>query len=131
MEFRKFTQIEKIENAFQKLKLLRKKDEVKKIYFRSKIKLHGCNIGVRIFKGKTFFQKRSEDISSTRDLFDFSKFAETVKWKTDRDVIIYGEWAGPGIQNSNDAICNIETKCFFVFSVFYTVSDKDPEKKTN
>lgn len=129
MEFRKFTQIEKIENAFHKLKMLRKIDEVKNIHFRSKIKLHGCNIGVRIFQGKTFFQKRSEDISSTRDLYDFSKFAETVKWKTDRDAIIYGEWAGPGIHNSNDAICNIQTRCFFVFSVFFTVSDKDPEKK--
>jgi len=54
----------------------------------------------------------------------FALWASNVDWKTDKNVIIYGEWAGPGVQKS-DAICLTDRKRFYVFGVL--LLDVDPE----
>lgn len=114
MTFKKFTSIDKFADSW----LMMQKQEIGKMQFRSKIKLHGTNAAVRITNGEIFYQKRTDDITPLADNAGFASFAYTVNWKTDEDIIIYGEWAGPGVQKS-DAICMIPQKMFFVFGVLW------------
>ena len=110
--FKKFTSIDKFADSW----LHMQKQEIGQLKFRSKIKLHGTNAGVRIKDGEVFYQKRTGDVTPLADNAGFASFAYTVDWKTNQDIIIYGEWAGPGVQKS-DAICMIPQKMFFVFGV--------------
>jgi len=110
--FKKFTSIDKFADSWLQMQ----KQEIGQLKFRSKIKLHGTNAGVRIKDGEVFYQKRTGDVTPLADNAGFASFAYTVDWKTDQDIIIYGEWAGPGVQKS-DAICMIPQKMFFVFGV--------------
>lgn len=112
MTFKKFTSIDKFADSWIQMQ----KQEIGELKFRSKIKLHGTNAGIRVVNGQVFCQKRTEDITPLADNAGFASFAYTVNWKTDTDCIIYGEWAGPGVQKS-DAICMIPQKMFFVFGV--------------
>lgn len=112
MEFKKFTSIEKFSDAWLQMQ----KQDIGKMYMRTKIKLHGTNAGVRIVDGNVFYQKRTDDITPLADNAGFASWAYTVPWKTDKNIIIYGEWAGPGVQKS-DAVSLIEKKHFFVFGV--------------
>jgi hypothetical protein len=112
MTFTKFTSIDKFADAWIQMQ----KQTIGKLTFRSKIKLHGTNAAVRIVNGEVFFQKRTGDITPLADNAGFASFAYAVDWKTDEDIIIYGEWAGPGVQKS-DAISTIPQKMFFVFGV--------------
>jgi hypothetical protein len=112
MTFQKFTSIDKFADSW----LMMQKQEIGKLQFRSKIKLHGTNAGVRISNGEVSYQKRTGDVTPLADNAGFASFAYTVDWKTDKDVIIYGEWAGPGVQKS-DAVSMIPQKMFFVFGV--------------
>jgi hypothetical protein len=114
MSFKKFTSIDKFADSW----LMMQKQEIGKMQFRSKIKLHGTNAAVRISNGEVSYQKRTGDITPLADNAGFASFAYTVNWKTDEDIIIYGEWAGPGVQKS-DAICMIPQKMFFVFGVLW------------
>lgn len=114
MEFKKFASIDKFADSW----LMMQKQEIGQLQFRSKIKLHGTNAGVRITDGEVFYQKRTGDVTPLADNAGFASFAYTVDWKTDKDVIIYGEWAGPGVQKS-DAVCRIPQKMFFVFGVLF------------
>jgi hypothetical protein len=112
MGFKKFTSIDKFADSWIQMQ----KQEIGQMQLRSKIKLHGTNAGVRITNGEVFYQKRTGDVTPLADNAGFASFAHTVNWKTDEDIIIYGEWAGPGVQKS-DAICLIPQKMFFVFGV--------------
>ena len=112
MAFKKFTSIGKFSDAWFQMQ----RQEIPKLNFRSKIKQHGTNAGVRIQGGEAFYQKRTADVTPLADNAGFASFAHTVDWKTDTDCIIYGEWAGPGVQKS-DAITLIPQKMFFVFGV--------------
>lgn len=114
MTFQKFTSIEK----FADIWLQMQKQDISELQFRSKIKLHGSNGGVRVQDGNVYFQKRTSDVTPLADNAGFASFAYTVNWNTAKNYIIYGEWAGPGIQKS-DAISLIPNKMFFVFGVLH------------
>lgn len=88
------------------------------MWFSNRIKLHGTNAAVRVDAGQIpKFQKRSQDVTVDNDNFGFAQWASGIDWiEKDHDYIIYGEWAGNGI-NNNDAITTIATKEFFVFAV--------------
>lgn len=121
MTFKKFTSIDKFADSWIQMQ----KQDIGELHFRSKIKLHGTNAGVRIQDGSIAYQKRTGDITPLADNAGFASFAYTVDWKTDKNVIIYGEWAGPGVQKS-DAISLIPQKTFFVFGV--TTHDSDEQE---
>ena len=112
MAFKKFTSIEKFSDVWAKAQ----KYDIGELQFRSKIKLHGTNAGVRVENGTVTAQKRTEDVTPLRDNAGFAFWVSSVDWKTDKNVIIYGEWAGPGVQKS-DAVSLIPRKQFFVFGV--------------
>lgn len=111
-KFKKFTSIEKFSDVWEKAQ----KYDLGKKLLRSKIKLHGTNAGVRIADGVVTAQKRTSDVTIEHDNAGFAQWVSTVNWKRDQNVIIYGEWAGPGVQKS-DAISLIEGNRFFVFGV--------------
>lgn len=113
MTFRKFSSIEKLSNSISRMN----RNGRGKLNFRSKIKLHGTNAGIRIENGKVSFQKRTSDVTPQNDNAGFANWAQTVNWEKFADnVIVYGEWAGPGVQKT-DAVSKIPHKTFFVFSV--------------
>lgn len=100
----------------------------------SKIKLHGTNAGIRFSPDGTITgQKRTDDVSITNDNMDFALFVERNrdflgKWyaeyrrahpNTVHDVILCGEWAGPGVQKAV-AVSQIPEKHFFIFGVMHT-----------
>lgn len=109
-KFTKFTSIEKFSDIWK----MAQKQNIGKIQMRSKIKLHGTNAGIRIYDGTVQPQKRTEDVNILADNAGFAFWAGKVDWKTNKNVIIYGEWAGPGVQKS-DAVSQIDRKRFFVF----------------
>lgn len=85
-------------------------------FFANGLCVHNSNAAVRIVGNKISFQKRTDDVTVMNDNAGFASWAIGVDWKTDRNVIIYGEWAGPGVQKS-DAVSQISQKMFFVFAV--------------
>lgn len=113
--FTKFTSIEKMSDAWVQMT----KQQILEIKFRSKIKLHGTNAGVRREGDEFFFQKRTSDVTPLADNAGFASWAITVPWgsaKTDKkDYIVYGEWAGAGVQKQ-DAVSDTP-KHFYVFAV--------------
>jgi hypothetical protein len=119
-KFKKFTSIEKFSDVWAKAQ----KYNVGKVQLRSKIKLHGTNAGVRIVDGVFTAQKRTSDITPLSDNAGFAFWASNIQWKTKQDVIMYGEWAGPGVQKS-DAISLIDRKRFFVFGILMLDVDED------
>lgn len=105
-------------------KILKENDY--KITYGTKIKIHGTNAAIRIDPdGKVIAQKRSSDIIPGSK--DNHGFAAWVKANEDffaelaisnETQIIYGEWAGPGVQN-NVACSMTANKIFYVFSIDY------------
>lgn len=97
----------------------------KKMYYVLKPKLHGTNASIRITSDGEFeCRSKNRILSPTEDHMDFMKtmLANEEYWQrffrkeaTD-ELVIYGEWAGPGIQKS-DAVSMIPMKTFFVFSI--------------
>jgi hypothetical protein len=94
-----------------------------KIPYGLKIKLHGTNACVRIEPdGKVTAQKRSSDIKVGNDNAGFAQWVSDNEYyfsklaNSLRTIYIYGEWAGPGIQNG--VACNeTDRKYFYVFSL--------------
>jgi hypothetical protein len=90
------------------------------IQYRHKIKLHGTNASIRITPdGEVFSYSRTQLITPTSDNAGFAKWVESTKryWQAARqteDVVIFGEWAGPGIQKGT-AVNLIPEKSFFIF----------------
>lgn len=120
--FKKFTSIEKFSDVWIKAQ----KYGIGTFFLRSKIKLHGTNAGVRIVDGVVTAQKRTGDITPLSDNAGFALWVSNITWKTDENIIIYGEWAGPGVQKS-DAISLIDRKRFFVFGVLLLDIEDTPE----
>lgn len=95
-------------------------------------KLHGCNAGV-VFNSETGEIKaisRNRVLSIESDNYGFAfyvksnenifkKLFESIEYDLNlvnnlTEIILYGEWAGPGIQKGV-AISSIENKSFFIF----------------
>ena len=89
--------------------------------------VHNSNAAVRIEKGQVFFQKRSADVTPLHDNAGFAGWAQLVDWSTTNDCIIYGEWAGPGVQKS-DAVSQIDRKRFFVYAVVINQETGNPDE---
>lgn len=90
----------------------------KSIAYRAKIKLHGSNTAIQChFDGKVIPQSRTTILSSTDDFAGFAKWvsANEDAWRLKNDFVIFGEWAGPGVQKGV-AISNIPKKIFAVFA---------------
>lgn len=113
-KFRKWKSIEKFSDAF----ILANKYGVAEVEYRGKIKLHGTNAGIQFIKGQMYPQKRSDFISVANDNAGFAVFTSSLVQENPADgLILYGEWAGPGVQKG-DAISSTDRKAFFVFSAY-------------
>jgi len=93
--------------------------------FGTKIKLHGTNAGIRIKDGDYQAQSRGRDINVGSDNYGFANwvdlnwtaFAELIvdSKTTPETFIVFGEWAGEGIQQSV-AVSKIP-KAFYIFAI--------------
>lgn len=92
----------------------------------SKVKLHGTNGAVRIDPdGTVTTQSRNQDVAPDAGGTGHFGMASWVAANADAfrtlaredgPVVLYGEWAGPGV-NNGDAVSRIPERTFFVFSV--------------
>ncbi len=89
--------------------------------YRAKIKLHGTNMGVRITESGPIAQGRGQDLNLNDHGYWFLDYVTmnrayfTSLWQG-RDFVVFGEWAGPGIQKKT-AVSKIPEKMFAVFMV--------------
>lgn len=89
-----------------------------KIFYRSKVKLHGSNTAVYRVGSEIICQSRTSILTSEDDYAGFAKFIESSKtyWlNIAENLVVYGEWVGPGIQDSV-AVSSIPDKAFCVFA---------------
>ena len=120
-DFVKWPSIEGFHNVYRSAAKMMLGDEV--VTYRAKVKLHGTNAAVRIDPdGKVTAQKRSSDISPELDNFGFAAWVEKTKahWAScagTTTMVVFGEWAGPGIQRIV-ALNKIPEAGFFVFAVY-------------
>ncbi len=116
-EFKKWTSINKFADAYK----MAQKFRIGKVTVGLKIKLHGTNAALRLEKDGIVAQKRSSDIPAGSDNAGFRAWSEKLV-RNDccidyyQDMIIYGEWAGKGVQKT-DAV-SLAPKTFYVFSVY-------------
>ncbi len=95
------------------------------VRYRGKIKLHGNNAAVQIKKSSVRAQSRTAMLASGADHAGFAAWSASQEaawlkanpWKQ-RDLIVYGEWCGPGIQLGT-AVNDVAEKFFAVFSACY------------
>lgn len=93
------------------------------VTYRAKVKLHGVNNGIQIHSdGRIVCQGRTVELTPQDDNHGFAKWvhANEEAWKAvpTKDIIIYGEWVGPGVQKSV-AVSSIPKKVFAVFAARY------------
>lgn len=101
------------------------------VEYKSKIKLDGTNAAVVVSNGNVFYQSRERFITPADDNMGFATWASKLEnfWlevaeKFGNDLVIYGEWAGPGIQK-NVAVTKLPTKIFAVFAIRSLEEDID------
>lgn len=101
------------------------------VLYNAKIKLHGTNAAIVLSSDqKVYAQKRSEIITPEHDNFDFAKYVKhtveplVTKFNDSFDVIIHGEWYGPGVQNGV-ACSHLSTRRFAIFAIETTEIAKD------
>ncbi len=93
------------------------------VTYRGKIKLHGTNAAIQILHDGTLkVQSRTAIITSHNDNCGFATWVDSQQesWRAvvslEKDMIIFGEWAGSGIMKGT-AINNLPNKIFAVFAV--------------
>lgn len=139
-KFVKFPSIEKFSDVNALVKRRYVVEDRPTITYRGKVKLHGTNAGIRVDPDGTITcLKRTGVCNVQNDNAGFANWVETIKdhltpmvfhrsefQKTGElktigfeglSYIIYGEWAGPGIQKKV-AVSSIEKKSFFPFAVY-------------
>lgn len=89
----------------------------------AKIKMHGTNASVYVNKNKTINAgARNRMVTVDADNYDFAAWVDKHKdyFETlslpNRDIIIYGEYCGPGVQNGV-AVSETKNRFFYVFAV--------------
>lgn len=128
MKFKKWNDLQQFHEVIKNLNYPRiyscVKDAGFKITYGLKTKLHGTNAGVVISPtGEVKAQKRSQLIQSG-DNYGFRNWVESNERyfeslaAAEYTTYIYGEWAGPGIQD-NVSVSQIPNKMFFVFAIDY------------
>lgn len=123
--FYKFPSIDSMHN---KVKRANKRIHTKQNFW-VKPKLHGTNAAIVIEQdtGAVYAQSRNRILDIDSDNAGFAAFLDeqvltgVVPHST---IIIYGEWAGKGIQE-NDAITRIDDKYFFPFCVVICNDDNE------
>ena len=98
------------------------------VTFKGTVKLHGTNAAVARDGDKMFVQSRTQIITPQNDNAGFAAFVESKRsaflsllmniandTKTEKTIVVYGEWAGQSIQKGV-AICNLP-KSFFIFDI--------------
>ncbi len=91
----------------------------KPVRYRAKVKLHGKNTAIQINSDALLTQSRTDMLSPTSDLNGFAKWVtsnEAYFRALPAGVIVFGEWAGPGIEKGM-AVSQIPAKVFAVFAV--------------
>lgn len=125
--FVKFPSIEHLKNITKDLL----RNEISDITFTGKVKLHGTNaaIGYDRLTDTLWVQSRQRIITPEDDNYGFATWVEEHKeaWLSvvrftadafDADrIIVFGEWAGKGI-NQGAAICNLPGKFFFTIETY-------------
>jgi len=92
------------------------------VNYRAKIKLHGTNSAIHLdpHRGICQAQSRIRLITPNEDNQGFASWVATHSHEllasVKKPVILFGEWAGPGIQ-SNVAISEIPERIFAIFAV--------------
>lgn len=127
-EFRKWNDLESFANVVKSMNYRKYSGYLEtlgnKLEYYGKIKLHGTNAAVQITNdGKVLAQKRSSILGEGQDNFGFKTwvmeheefFKSVISGSTD-NYVIYGEWAGPGIQDGV-AVSQTKNKMFYVFAV--------------
>jgi len=119
-KFVKFPHVEGFHNLVKNREyLIRNYGNV--ITYSGRVKLHGTNAGIRINSdGSVFAQSRSSTITVENDNAGFAKWvyeneAFFAMMSEASDIVIYGEWAGPGVQK-NTAVNMLKKKMFFPFA---------------
>lgn len=122
-DFVKFPSIPNFHNLYRSVQIRTKYHEAPIVRYRAKIKLHGTNAGIRIDPdGTVTAQKRNSDIKSSKDNAGFAAWVEHhhnqfSKCAVKNPLVIFGEWAGPGIQKEKGiAVNKILEKSFFIFA---------------
>lgn len=101
--------------------------DLKQAYFATKIKLHGTNAAVRISDGEIIAQSRKRDLSLGRDNYGFADWVNKNKeyfegfLNSEMTIVIYGEWAGQGVQKSV-AVSQLP-KAFYIFAIAFIDSE--------
>lgn len=88
------------------------------VFYKPKVKLHGTNAGIQCHHdGIVVAQSRTNELTEESDNAGFAKWVKSREgsWRIHNDLIIYGEWCGPGIQKGV-AISEIPKKVFAVFA---------------
>lgn len=88
------------------------------INYHASVKIHGTNAAVgKTEDGIVWFQSRNRILTPDDDNYDFAKWAVRKDWDfVNPGTIVYGEWAGEGIQ-SKVAISQASRK-FYIFSTY-------------
>jgi len=110
-------------NNFHNLRrtVLTTNDHVETIDYKAKIKIHGTNAGIIINKDTIFPMSRSQIISAENDNQGFSVWVNSkekyfMSLFEGEQIVIFGEWCGPGIQKGV-AINKIKNKVFVIFAI--------------
>jgi len=122
--FQKFPSIEGFNSAVYHARRNKDIGETNLVEFGYKIKLHGTNAGVRISSDGIHPQSRTRDLALGKsDNYEFAAFVretsdfwQSIKRHHHEELVIYGEWAGPGVQKS-DAVSEIPERTLFVFAI--------------
>jgi hypothetical protein len=101
------------------------------VRYRSKVKLHGTNAGVRVDAGgKVQAFSRTSLITPGCDNVGFASWVESNREKFSAmaspsgDFVVYGEWCGPGVKGGT-AAASVDRKFFAVFAVRFLKGDAD------
>lgn len=127
-KFVKFPSIEKFSDVNAYIKRRYEVEQRPTINYRGKIKLHGSNASVRRDPDGTIYPgKRTSLVDVQNDNAGFANYVSRLNHETafkNQDVpyVIFGEWAGPGVQKKV-AVSLIPEKTFFVFSVYLPTAD--------
>jgi len=98
--------------------------EKKTVRYKCKVKLHGTNAAVQVLTdGSVLAQSRERLISPEDDNMGFARWVDQnrsawTKTKFTKDLVIFGEWCGPGIMK-DVAINLIDRKIFAIFAVLF------------
>lgn len=118
--FKKWPSIGALANVRKDLKAT---SSLRSVDYRGKIKLDGTNAAVQVrTDGYICAQSRNRLLNTEHDNGGFARWVDDNKdifeplvW--DKDITIFGEWCGSGIQSNSAAIGKIGKKVFAIFAI--------------